>query len=111
MRKIPRAEHLDRKKSPTWFYWVRALALFSSALFWGYLLFGWGKGLWLSHPVEKYGQLLLTFLSSLLCMIRNLKRLADPREEGWLWPYILLALSCLNAMTALVFGLLFRGLF
>ena len=112
IRKVPRAEYLDRKKScQTWLYWVNPAAFLFGALFWGYLFFDWGKGLLLNHPAEKYGLLLLTFLSSLLCMTRNLRRLADPREKGWLWPYILLALNCLNAMAALVFGLLFRALF
>lgn len=111
MRKVPWAEYSDRKKSATWLYWVNAAAFLFGALFWGYLLFDWGKGLLLSHPAEKYGLLLLTFLSSVLCMVKNLRRLADPKETVWLAPYILLALSCLNAMTALVFAVLFRELF
>jgi hypothetical protein len=111
MRKVPGAEYSDRKKSATWLYWVNAAAFLFGALFWGYLLFGWGRGLWLSHPAEKYGLLLLMFLSSLLCMVKSLRRLADPKENVWLWPYILLALSCVNVLAALVLALLFPALF
>jgi len=50
IRKISRPEHLDQKKDQSNFYWASVAAFLVGAVFWLYLLFDCGKGLWLRTP-------------------------------------------------------------
>ena len=111
MRKAFRVENGGQKSWQTWFYWVNITALLSGALFWGYLLFDWGKELWMAAAAEKYTLLVLMFLSSLFCGAKSIRQPGDPNEEGWLGSYIMLIISCMNMLAALVLVLLFPALF